>query len=66
MYVGCRGQSIDCVTQFGNLWLLCVTIEKTHSVVSEQVLHKPSGTVSEDGLKLEIMDLESRGTVLSV
>ena len=39
---------------------------KTNNVVSEQVLHKPACTVTEDGWRLEILDLESRGIVLSV
>ena len=32
---------------------------------SDQVRHKPGCTVTEDGYRLEILDLESRGTVLS-
>ena len=40
--------------------------EKTNNVVSEQVRHKPSCTSREDGRRLEILDLESRGIVLSV
>ena len=32
----------------------------------EQVRHKPSCTSTEDGYRLEILDLESRGIVLSV
>ena len=38
--------------------------EKTN--VSVQVGHKPSCTSTEDGWKLEILDLDSRGIVLSV
>ena len=34
--------------------------------VSEQVQHKPDCEVKEDGEKLEILDLESRGIVLSI
>ena len=34
--------------------------------VSDQVRHKPGCTATEDGLKLEILDLGSRGIVLSV
>ena len=40
--------------------------ETTNNVVSEQVRHTPACTVTEDGYKLEILDLESRGIVLSV
>ena len=40
--------------------------EKTNNVVSEQVQHKPSCTSSEDGYRLEILDLESGGIVLSI
>ena len=39
---------------------------KTNNVVSEQVRRKPACTVTEDGWRLEILDLESRGMVLSV
>ena len=34
--------------------------------VSDQVQHKPGCTVTEDGWRLEILDLGSRGIVLSV
>ena len=40
--------------------------EKTNNVVSEHVRHNPSCTSTEDGLKFEILDLESRGIVLSM
>ena len=36
-------------------------MRKTNNVVSEQVRHKPSCTSKEDGYRLEILDLESRG-----
>ena len=39
---------------------------KTNNVVSEQVRHKQASTVTEDGEMLEILDLESRGIVLSM
>ena len=39
---------------------------KTNNVVSEQVRHKLACTVTEDGKRLEILDLESRGIVLSM
>ena len=39
---------------------------KTNNVVSEQVRHKLSSTSTEDGKRLEILNLESRGIVLSV
>ena len=40
--------------------------KKTHNVVSEQVRHKPSCTVTEAGSRQENSDLERRGTVLFV
>ena len=39
---------------------------KTNNVVSEQVGHKSRCTITEDSLRLEILDLESRRIVLSV
>ena len=39
--------------------------EKTNILVSDLVRHKPGCTVTEDGQRLEISDLESRGIVLS-
>ena len=38
--------------------------EKTINLGSDQVRHKPGCTVTEDGKRLEILDLESRGIVL--
>ena len=40
--------------------------EKTNNLGSDQVRHKPRCTSTEDGSRLEILDLESRGIVLSV
>ena len=40
--------------------------EKTSILVSDLVRHKPGCTVTEDGLRLEILDLESKGIVLSI
>ena len=40
--------------------------DKTNGFGSDQVRHKPGYTVTEDGNRLEILDLESRGIVLSV
>ena len=40
--------------------------EKTNNLGSDQVRHKPACTVAEDGYRLEILDLESRGIVQSV
>ena len=40
-------------------------MKKNNNVVFEQVLHKPSCTSTEDGWRLEILDLESKGIVLS-
>ena len=39
--------------------------EKTNNVDSDQVWHKPGCTATGDGQKLEILDLASRGIVLS-
>ena len=39
---------------------------KTNKLGSDQVRHKLGFTVTEDGYRLEILDLESRGIVLSV
>ena len=53
-------------------WLLNFTSEielcreKTNILVSDQVRHKPGCTATEDGQRLEISDLESRGIVLSM
>ena len=40
--------------------------EETKNVVSEQVRHKPSCASTEDRLRLEIVEAESKGIVLSV
>ena len=40
--------------------------EKTNILVSERVRGKPGCTATEDGWRLEISDLESIGTVLSM
>ena len=40
--------------------------EKTNVLVSDQVQYKPGCTATEDGWKLEISDLGSRGIVLSM
>ena len=40
--------------------------DKTSNVVFEQVQHKWSCTSTEDGQRLEILDLESRGGVVCV
>ena len=40
--------------------------EKTNNLGSDQARHKLGCTVTEDGYRLEILDLESRGIVLSV
>ena len=39
--------------------------EKTNNLGSDQARHKLGCTVTEDGQRLEILDLESRGIVLS-
>ena len=49
---------------------LCLSIEpcrnKTCFQVSDQVQHKPGSTATEDGQRLEILDLERRGGVQSM
>ena len=40
--------------------------EKTNIPVSDLVQHKPGCTTIEDGLRLEISDLDTRGIVLSM
>ena len=40
--------------------------EKTNVLVSDLVRHKPGCTATEEGYRLEISDLESRGIVLSM
>ena len=40
--------------------------EKNNNLGSDQVRHKPGCTVTEDDYSLEILDLESRGILLSV
>ena len=40
--------------------------EKTNNLGSHQARHKLGCTITEDGLRLEILDLESRGIVLSL
>ena len=40
--------------------------EKTNNLGSDQVQHRPAFTFTEDGERLEILDLENRGIVLSV
>ena len=45
---------------------ICESVcEKTNNLGFDQVRHKPGCTVTEDGKRLEILDLESRGIVLS-
>ena len=39
--------------------------EKTNNVVSKLVRHKPSCRSTEDCYRLEILDLESRGVIVS-
>ena len=45
---------------------MSLVMRKTVFGVSDQVPHKPGCTATEDGLRLEISDLKSRGIVLSV
>ena len=64
-----RLQCLHIFEKFLNSELLVLLLykpmgEKTNKVGSDQVQHKPSCTVTEDGKRLEILDLESRRTVL--
>ena len=45
---------------------LSLVLRKPVFRVSDQVRHKPGCTATEDGWRLEISDLESKGIVLSV
>ena len=45
---------------------ISLVVRKPVFGVSDQVPHKPGCTVTEDGWRLEILDLGSRGIVLSV
>ena len=54
-----------------SLVLVCVVTnelphEKTNNVVSDQVGHKPRYTITDNGYRLEILGLESRGFLLPV
>ena len=40
--------------------------EKTNSLDPDQIRHKPGCTVTEDGWRLEILNLESRGIVAKI
>ena len=46
--------------------IMSLVLRKPVFGVSDQVRHKPGCTATEDGEKLEISDLGSRGIVLSV
>ena len=39
---------------------------KTNNVVLDQIRHKPGCSATEIGYRLQILDLESRGIILSV
>ena len=45
---------------------MSMCVRKPNNLGSDQVRHKPGCTVTEDGKRLEILDLESRENVLSV
>ena len=45
---------------------MSLVVRKPVFGVSDQVRHKPGCTTTEDGQRLEILDLGSRGIVLSV
>ena len=56
--------AVTCIMQI--LEQMSLVVRKPVFGVSDQVRHKPGCTVSEDGQRLEISDLGSRGIVLSV
>ena len=53
-------------TSLSALLIYMIHNMRTNNVVSEQIRQTPSCTSTEDGKRLEILDLESRGIVLSV
>ena len=52
------------VKEFYEISIYELRLEKTNILVSHLVRHKPGCTDTEDGSRLEISDLESRGIVL--
>ena len=64
----CIGMFKSCheVTQGSNQCKMGLVVRKTVLRVFDQVRHKPVCAVTEDGKKLKISDLESRGIVVSV
>ena len=61
---GVRGVGLHLLYSGMKIFELCH--EKTNVLVSDLVRHKPGCTATEDGWRLEISDLGSRGIVLSV
>ena len=56
----------DMGRQMPPIWTNEPRHEKTNVLVSDLVRHKPGCTATEDGLRLEISDLESIRIVLSI
>ena len=61
-----RGGGGRLATCFSNTNPFPTENQKTNVLVSDLIRHKPGCTATEDGSRLEISDLESRGIVLSV
>ena len=59
-------RSIDVCSSENYIFYMSLVVRKPVFGVFDQVLHKPGCTTTEDALRLEISDLESRGIVLSV
>ena len=57
---------MQCVTQLNQMMIFEPVCEKTNKLGFDQVRHKPGCSVTDNGKRLEILDLESRGIVLSV
>ena len=47
-------------------YIMSLVVRKLVFGVSDQVRHKPGCTATEDGLRLEISEFQSRGIVLSM
>ena len=59
-------QTFPCIGSSGSRYDMSLVVRKPDFGVSDQVIHKPGCTVTEDGKKLEISYLGSGGIVLSV
>ena len=57
---------INAKTKLSQIKIFEPVPEKTNNLGSDQVQHKSACTVTEDGQKLEILNLRRRGIVLSM